>query len=173
MTDRKTPKKEPPLTAKERAKRLYLEGDTLASVALKIGRSKRTVERWSSEGGWEALKNGMPGNSKFEKKAIALIESSEKKLNEVKTRVEVRSAVRETIEGVNTAINYLMDAIETQEAKAKSLEGCVSALAKLFELREKLQPKTAADLAKMAIELGLKPEDFATELRDQWDRISA
>jgi hypothetical protein len=48
-----------------------------------------------------------------------------------------------------------------------ALANCLKAW---VEYRDKLQPKTAADLAEMAIGLGIKPAEFMNALKQQWEK---
>ena len=57
-------------------------------------------------------------------------------------------------------------------AENKSKGGIAGAIARLVELKRKLQPETAADLAARAIELEITPDEFMQALKEAWQKIA-
>ena len=145
----------------EPIKQAYLSSDeSLASVALRFGVSKRAIEDKSAEGGWEALKTAghVGGEEEEEESPIPY-----------RRRSFARKAKIDEVDEVDHAITQLSGWIGGG-AEPKSLEGCASALAKLIELRRKLVPLTAAELAEQVLALGISPAEFVTELKEKWQR---
>nr|WP_290224078.1 hypothetical protein [Trichocoleus desertorum] len=145
----------------EPIKQAYLSSDeSLASVALRFGVSKRAIEDKSAEGGWEALKTA--GH-------VACEEDEEESPIPRRRRSFDRKAKIDEVDEIDHAITQLSGWIGGG-AEPKSLEGCASALAKLIELRRKLVPATAAELAEQVLALGISPTEFVTELKEKWQR---
>ena len=145
----------------EPIKEAYINSDeSLASLALRFGVSKRALEGEAAAQSWKALKDakklaGLPVKAKEQKNAIARSGTSRR----------TTSALDE-IEILETAIADMSAALVLAETKSK--EGCASALAKLLELRRKLVPTTAEEIADQCMTLGISPEDFIDALRQQW-----
>lgn len=144
----------------EPIKQYYLSNDeSLAAVAIRFGVSKRAIEDKSAEGGWEALKTaGEVGGEVEEESPIPY-----------RRRSFDRKAKIDEVDEVDHAITQLSGWIGGG-AEPKSLEGCASALAKLIELRRKLVPLTAAELAEQVLALGISPAEFVSELKEKWQR---
>jgi hypothetical protein len=143
----------------EPIKQHYLSSDeSLASVALRFGVSKRAIEDKSAEGGWEALKT-----------AGTVAETEERSPEPVRRPTKRRNGRIDEVDEIDHAITQLSGWIGGG-AEPKSLEGCASALAKLIELRRKLVPLTAAELAEQVLALGISPAEFVTELKEKWQQ---
>ncbi|MEP0872400.1 hypothetical protein NDA01_21530 [Trichocoleus desertorum AS-A10] len=148
----------------EPIKQHYLANDeSLAAVALRFGVSKRAIEDKSAEGGWEALKTA--GHVSDE---VVEEEDSSSKIPHRRRSFDRKAKIDE-VDEIDHAITQLSGWIGGG-AEPKSLEGCASALAKLIELRRKLVPATAAELAEQVLALGISPTEFVTELKEKWQR---
>jgi hypothetical protein len=147
----------------EPIKQHYLSSDeSLAAVAMRFGVSKRAIEDKSAEGGWEALKTA--GTV-----AEVETETEERSPEPVRRPTKRRSGRIDEVDEIDHAITQLSGWIGGG-AEPKSLEGCASALAKLIELRRKLVPLTAAELAEQVINQGISPVEFVRELKEQWQQ---
>ena len=143
----------------EPIKQHYLANDeSLAAVALRFGVSKRAIEDQSSTFGWEALKTAG---------TVAEVETEERSPEPVRRPTKRRSGRIDEVDEIDHAITQLSGWIGGG-AEPKSLEGCASALAKLIELRRKLVPATAAELAEQVLALGISPTEFVHELKERW-----
>jgi hypothetical protein len=139
----------------KKIKKAYLDGsETYASLAMRFGVGKSTIEAKASAEGWATLK-----------KAEIIAPLLPKTSTGLPPRQSYKSGINE-VEILQDAITVLSGAMYS--AEARSAEGCASALAKLIELHSRLVPKTSADLADMAIALGVSPEDFIRQLSSKW-----
>jgi hypothetical protein len=144
----------------EPIKQHYLSSDeSLASVALRFGVSKRAIEDKSAEGGWEALKTAGHVGAEVEERPEPVARPSRSR----------RTGRIDEVDEIDHAITQLSGWI-SGGAEPKSLEGCASALAKLIELRRKLVPATAAELAEQVLALGISPAEFVHELKEKWQQ---
>jgi hypothetical protein len=141
-------------------KKAYLEeAETYASLALRFGVGKSTIEARASAEGWAALKKGKDSG----------VSRSAFQGTPQKPQIRARSLTVQSID----EIEIIQDAItklsgDLHVAEPKSAEGVAGAIAKLVELHNRLVPKTASDLADMAIELGIAPADFIRALNSKW-----
>lgn len=137
-------------------KKAYLEdGESYASLALRFNVGKSTIEARASSEGWAALKKG----------GVSRVNQGDTPKPQIRTRMPSTQGIDE-IEIIEDAIAKM--SADLHVAEPKSAEGAANAIAKLIELHNRLTPKTAADLADMAIELGISPKDFVRALSDKW-----
>ncbi|MGG6295281.1 helix-turn-helix domain-containing protein [Leptolyngbya sp. AN02str] len=142
------------------AKRLYEQGRSYAAIALDVGVSTRTVERWGSEGNWAVLRQAN----------VVPLERSESQPRQRPTprsrRGDGAIDEMEIVEGAIANLAVLLDG--SGDVDPRSLGGIAGALVRLLEYRRKVQPQTAAELAERAIALNINPAEFARELREKW-----
>ncbi len=122
--------------------------------------SDRTIERWAKDGGWEAKRTAA--------KVINLDTNRTPRENPRSIR---RAHPENTLEILNDAIATLY--ADLGSSVGKDAAAIANSLKGLLEYREKLQPPTASDLVKRAIELGYTPDTFMQALRDEWQRQKA
>jgi hypothetical protein len=136
-------------------KKAYLEGaESYASLAMRFGVGKSTIEARASAEGWAALKKQGKAPVPPQKPQIRPRVTQGNTLDEV-----------EIIEGAIISLSgYLLGGAED----TRGIGSIAGGLCKLIELRNKLVPKNATDLADMAIELGITPKDFIRALSDKW-----
>jgi hypothetical protein len=133
-------------------KEAYIKGsESLAAIALRFGISKRAVEKRAADEGWKALR-----------------ESVGKPLR--RHKASPHSTAVDEIEIIDSAIASLSAILSSGIEDTRGIGGIATGLCRLIELRNKLVPKTAADLADMAIALGLSPAEFIRALNDQWQK---
>lgn len=156
---------------RQEAKRLCAEeGLTQGEAADRLGVSRRTVERWASEDGWGAMKKAQ--------KVVPIGEAKKPKPKPAQTpkdepvRVQRRRQAGEIdeLELVDLALSDVSAIMGSGEVDARSIGSCAGALCKLIELRLKLKPRSAAELAELAIGLGVNPAEFAREVRQAWEK---
>lgn len=136
----------------EPIKRAYfVTGDSYAAIAARFDVSERAIEKRASEEGW--------ARSRAEIHA----EPAPKPVSKPRQAVKGANAIDEIIE--NAIADLSADLVD---APIKSKESAVTALVRLLEYREKINPTTATDLAERAISLGISPEQFLEELRQAW-----
>lgn len=70
------------------------------------------------------------------------------------------------LEIIDNAIVMLSTAL-SGEVPAQSLGSIAGGIVKLFDRRDKVQPKTAIDVAQMALSLGLSPIELARAMREE------
>lgn len=146
----------------EPIKQAYINSDeSLASLALRFGVSKRALEGEASAGAWKALRDA----GKLSKKQVFTKEQTHAK-RILSDRARKAHSPLGDCDILETAIADMSAALVAAEVKSK--EGCASALAKLLELRRKLFPATAEEIASQCMALGISPEDFIEALRQQW-----
>lgn len=144
----------------EAIKKAYFEeAETYASLALRFGVGKSTIEARASAEGWAALKK-----SKDSGVSRVPFQGTPQK-PQIRTRTQSIQGIDE-IEIIQDAITKLSG--DLHGAEPKSVEGVANAIAKLVELHNRLLPKNASDLADMAIELGIAPTDFIRALNSKW-----
>lgn len=135
----------------EPIKRAYLvSGKSLEAIAAEFGVSLRSVETRSAEEQWAKCRDRL----------------APKKSEDKPRRPRRQSTGVDELEVVDAAIADL--SADLTDSPIRSKESAATALVRLLEYREKLVPMTAADLAARAIELGISPEKFVEELREQW-----
>lgn len=143
----------------EPIKKAYLEeAETYASLALRFGIGKSTIEARASSEGWAALKE-----SKF---------SGVSRVAPQNTRIHPRgewvNRNLDEVEILETAILSLSGYFSVGLEDTRGIGAIATGLCKLIELRNKLLPKTAADLADMALALDISPEEFIRQLSEKW-----
>lgn len=147
----------------EPIRKAYLEeGETYASLALRFGVGKSTIEEKASKEGWSALKKSR-GNSQTPEPQKTIKPAPVR-------RPSPQPQDFDEIEILTTAIASLSAILSGGIEDTRGIGGIATGLCRLIELRNKLQPKSAADLADMAISLGIKPQDFIRALSDKWEK---
>lgn len=142
----------------EEIKKAYLEGDeTYASLALRFGVGKSTIELKASEGKWRSLKDALQAGSKPLNPTNPLIE---------RTRVSRKSQKLDLAGILEEAIDYFRDGL--LRAEFKSAESCGATLVRLIETYQKVVPQTAEELIDIAIALDISPEEFIRKFADRW-----
>lgn len=157
---------------KKQAEALFMQGVTISDIARKLDVARRTIQRWKDEGDWEGIKDALPTTTK-----VISIASKPKPVNTDSTphrnppslRVKADSKdslsiAEEVIQDLQSELIGVGDTPLNGRDRA-ALANCLKAW---VEYRDKLQPKTAADLAEMAIGLGINPAEFMTALKEQW-----
>lgn len=144
----------------------YITGEPPEEIADSLGVSRRTVDRWAKDGNWDLHRQ----NNK-QANVIQLQPKPKSKLGGTKLREAVRrhdtTQGLDDIEVVEAAIADIHVSLPGSELGKGSM---ATALVKLIELKRKIKPETVADLVERAIELGIGPEEFLTELRNAWQR---
>lgn len=143
------------------AERAYLSGDeTLAEIARQFSVGDRTVEKWSVEDNWELKRQRIRDK---------VVEFARPEPRPAPVRVPTsRSSDIDELAVVEMAIADLSAAMTSEQTSAQSLGGIAGGIARLIELRRKLRPATAAELAAQVIELGIEPKEFVAELKRLW-----
>ena len=121
-------------------------GDSAAKIALKFNVSKRAIAERIAQ--WKAN----PVSHKTPTPAPVFANP-----NTVKNDLDV----------VDGAIGRLSTVILSTNDE-RVLGGIATALVRLIQFRQQLQPPTAAQLAEAAISAGISPQDFIRELDDRW-----
>ena len=161
---------------KTTAKNLYLSDPSLtyADIAKQVGKTPRTVERWANaeEPSWAEQRKQTAEQREQYAKVTSIQEARQRPSNPRPVR-KLTGPIDE-LQAIDGAIDTLTLALRAgDETPANSLGGIAGGLCKLIELRRKLAPPTAADLAQQVLELGLTPTDFVKELREQWANRTA
>ncbi len=145
----------------EEIKTAYLAGgETYASLALRFGIGKSTIEAKAACDKWKDLKKA---------KAITpppVVTTS----TPLYSRPRRQPQELDEVEIINDAIASLSAIISSGMEDTRGIGGIATGLCRLIELRNKLVPKTAADLADMAIALDISPTEFISALRDKWQK---
>lgn len=148
----------------------------MATIAAQFGLASRTVERWAKndpEGEWFTLRQA--------KKVVSINQPAKPKPHPVnnpnptpaREPVRVRRRDRgeiDELELVDIALCDVSAVMGGGEIDAKGIGSCATALCRLVELRLKLKPRSVAELAELAIGLGVSPAEFARELRQAWEK---
>ena len=152
---------------KDQSKALFLNGETIQAIADRFNISRRTVERWADAGNWREEKEQQSN-------VVPLAKPKQPKLV---THPPIRAPLRRSDSGIDDleviegAIAELSASLPVAEDKSKG--GIATALGRLVELRQKMQPKTAAELAQQVIDLGISPAEFVAELKEKWQQRRA
>lgn len=139
-----------PMEPKEKqrleAEKLYRKGGlSCKQIAVKVGVSVRSIERWRLE--WDrhprftVLAGGRSGGTVDE---LGLVDNALGLLTEV------------------------MGQCARGEVEAKAIASIATALVKVLQYRRILQPPTAAELADQLIQMNISPEQFVEELKKGW-----
>lgn len=144
-----------PESPKSIARRYFLAGHPIGEIAAQCGVSRRTIERWIKAEDWRSILDA--GN------VIALIQSepAEKRLKR-QQKIDKLALVEAALLDVSDAMNV------AKKTDLRALGSLASSLVKLMEFHQKLQPPTAAEVATLALELGIPPSEFVAELKKQW-----
>lgn len=161
---------------RKEAKRLCLEeGLTQAAAAQRLGVASRTVERWAAQDGWGAQKKAQKVVSIGEAKRAKPSEQAKHQNPPSIRRRQLGEEIDETeiVEGAITSLSLLLGGMgagyNDRPIDTRGIGGVAGALCKLLEYRRKhLRPATAAEVAEMAIALGIPPQEFVAELKRQW-----
>jgi CRP-like cAMP-binding protein len=152
----------------DEAKNDYVNGtESLAAIAMRFGISKRAVEKRASDEGWAALRqaqSGQPSKTIRTHTPAPLPPLLSETLRERQSR---QPQEKDEVEIINDAIASLSGILSGKVEDTRGIGGIATGLCRLIELRNKLVPKTAADLADMAIALGISPAEFIRALNDQ------
>ncbi|RCJ20162.1 hypothetical protein A6S26_05420 [Nostoc sp. ATCC 43529] len=148
------------------AKDAYVTGtDSLAAIAMRFGISKRAVEKRSSEESWLASRQAHQAQNSVQAKPAA----RSAPLPPPNAQRRQAQGIDE-IEIIDCAIASLSCILAGGGEDTRGIGGIATGLCRLIELRNKLVPKTAADLADMAISLDISPQEFIRALNDQWQK---
>ncbi|PHJ65149.1 hypothetical protein VF05_21670 [Nostoc linckia z3] len=128
---------------------------------MRFGISKRAVEKRASDEGWAALRQAQNGQQP--KNAVRA--STPIPYSPPSNRRDLREI--DEVEIIDCAIASLSCILAGGGEDTRGIGGIATGLCRLIELRNKLVPKTAADLADMAMALGISPQDFIRALNDQ------
>lgn len=161
------------LAQQQKAKRLHDKGLTYAAIAAAIGVSVRTVERWGAAGGWaKQSPDAEPEKAQVHTNVVEMA-TAEFRSGSDRPRRNRRDSTLDEIAIVEDAIWSLSGLLcggEGISVNSPGVGSTASALVRLLEYRRKIAPPTAADLAEQAIALGYSPQEFAAELRRQWQQ---
>jgi Putative ATPase subunit of terminase (gpP-like) len=133
---------------KRQAAQDFLSGEPTLHIGRKYGVNEKTVRRWAQREGWIR-----------QRKIVELPPT--KPRDELPQIDELRI--------VDCALADLSELIGNPEVDPRVMASVATALCKLIELRMKIKPRTATQLVEMAIEMGVKPQDFIAELRGTWN----
>lgn len=145
------------------AERLYVSKNwTMEAIAQKFSVNRRTIERWAKDKDWSAKKRANNVVSIHQERPV----SDEPPIARVRRKADdIDELEIVTLALIDLSADLSMGGGEVDIRGKAAVAG---ALCKLIELRLKLKPRTAAEVADMAIALGLKPHEFANELRQRW-----
>lgn len=155
---------------KEIAKAKFITGETIAAIADAIGVSRRTIERWADEGDWRSLRSAateQPPNVVTLKPKSPESRAASTQFTHPPIARRISQGDLDDIEIIENAIATLSGAL-AGEVPPQSLGAIAGGIVKLIELRLKLQPKTAANVAQMVLDLKLNRQEFMSELRAAW-----
>jgi transposase-like protein len=156
-----------PDARKEIAKQALLAGETIASIASRLGVSRRTIERWADDGAWREQRASNVVSLPAPKPAKA--QKATPCSPEPVPRIRRQRGQIDEIEIVEIAITDLAAAMGAASSEdLRSLGSLAGGLCRLIELRLKLQPRTAAELAEQVLALGVSPAEFINELKQRW-----
>jgi hypothetical protein len=163
--------------SKEIAKAKYITGESTQAIALAIGKSKRTVERWAFDNGWADLRQ--VNNQQSRQSNVLSFSQSPKPKNPKPQKPTPQTQSLEIKDSddlddlgvVEEVIKKLRISLSSADDRSKG--GIAGAIARLIELKRKIQPETVADLVERAIELGIAPDAFLAELKRQWQEKRA
>ena len=128
---------------------------TYGQLAEEFGVSKRSIENKARERNWQEARAMVDyGGEAGEERALKRISESE-----TRQPVDPIKAMR----GLITDIYH--EAIATE---AKTKEGCVNAFVNLLKAQRELYPPNADDLAEMAVQLDITPDEFMEALKRRW-----
>lgn len=154
---------------REQAKALFMQGVTISDIARQLDVARRTVQRWKDEGNWETLKASITPPRAERPKIIDLHAPRPEPAPRPRRQPPGEMDLLQTVEfAIADASTVLSSASEMNNAQG--FGSAAGALVRLIELRLKLQPLTAKDLAEAAIRMGLRPNEFMQELRDAWQK---
>jgi hypothetical protein len=131
----------------------FVAGETLGAIAARYNLSTKTIQRWATVGAWRERRKVLP-MVKPTKPAARPARRTPPKIDELAI--------------VNLALANLSDALD-RSPDPRALGSIAAGLCRLVDLRLKLKPRTAADIADLVIELGIDPSAFVTELKRQWN----
>jgi hypothetical protein len=125
-------------------------------LADKFGVSDRSVQNWAKAENWDA-----------ERTAEKVIEFARQPRSE---RPSIRGVIdpSNAIAIADLAIKDLQVLLIDSDMSGKDKAAISNSLRQWLEYREKLQPKTAADLADQVIALGIPISEFVRELKERW-----
>jgi transposase-like protein len=169
---------------KKQVEQAYLNSnDSLAAIAAHFSIGQRTVEGWASDGGWDALRKTqkvVPIGEARAKTQNAKPQSVNRPSPTPEDYPPIRSRRRagqidelEVVESAIVNLDLLLGGMcgmssDDRVIDTRGIGGVAGALCKLIELRLKLKPRTAAEVAEMAIALGVRPNEFMQALAEAW-----
>lgn len=158
-----------PHDKRAKAEKLFLAGEMISTIAAKIGVNRRTIERWANDGAWREKRDVVPiAEARSNPDAPTPIRSTS-----APTRKYQGLGIDE-LELVDIALSDVSAVMGRGDLDARAIGSCATALCKLIELRLKLKPRTAAQLAELAISSGVTPQEFVNELKRQgWQQQRA
>lgn len=134
-------------------------GASSQAIADKFGVSKRAVDERLPK--WR-------DTEKLPQKVVPIQSAKAASHPPTRPRRHVNGEELEELEVINLAIADLAAALGSGETDSRSLGGIAGGLVRLLEYRRKIQPRTAAELAEVAIAMGVSPDQFMAALREQW-----
>lgn len=159
----------------EAIEQAYLNSsDTLEQVAAQFGVSERAIKGKASEGKWVARRKARNVIPIGEAKSKTPPPNAEPAPTYRPVRVRQRGEIDELeiVEGAIVSLDLLLSGMssagEERPIDTRGIGTTAGALVKLLEYRRKIQPKTAAEVADMAIALGIPPAEFVQELKRAW-----
>jgi transposase-like protein len=163
---------------KIQAKQALLAGETIASIAARLGVNRRTIERWADDGAWREQKQAQnvvsigEAKSKQPKPVNTPTPCYEPRVRQKREQGEIDEL--EIVEGAIISLDLLLAGMGGMSGDGmvdtRGIGGTAGALVKLLEYRRKIKPPTAAELAEQAIAFGMSPAEFARELRQAWEK---
>jgi transcriptional regulator with XRE-family HTH domain len=145
----------------------YIAGVPPEEIAIALGVTRRTIDRWAKGGSWDSHRENNKSNNVIQLQPKPYEKLGGTKLREAARRRDTNEGL-DDIEIIESAIVDLHATLPAAEDKSKG--GIAGAIARLVELKRKLVPETVADLVERAIELEIGPEEFLAELKNAWQR---
>ena len=144
----------------KKAQTLKQQGKTYPQIAAELGVSERTVKRWAKAGGW-----GGDTVTKETAKVVSLADRSAPPRSRQRGQID-------RIEIVEMAIANLSELLRSDHISVNSpgVGSTASALVRLLEYHHKICPPTVSDLARQAMEMGIRPNEFLDALRNEWQQ---
>lgn len=130
----------------------------MQTIAQRYGVSTKAIQRWAKDGAWKDQRTVIP-LSKRKPDPQKLLEAEDRPIRQP-------SRINE-LEIVDLALSDL-SAVLGGNCEPKFMGSVASGICRLIELRLKLKPRTAAEVAELAMELGIEPSDFVAALKDKW-----
>ncbi|HEY9646971.1 MAG TPA: hypothetical protein V6C88_11405 [Chroococcidiopsis sp.] len=156
---------------KTRAKELFDQGEDVTAIARELSVNRKTIQRWANDGAWREKRDVIPiGQAKSKQAATAGHQNPPSVRRRRDQPIDERAIVDDAIISLSDMLTGMNNRGEDVPVDTRGVGGVAGALVRLFEYRRKINPPTAADLAEMAIALGVSPTEFVAELKAKWQQ---